>query len=118
MTVVPSVQIVDHIQAFGSIAVEGLEYRSWEDALSELKIKRVDALKVDIEGFEWSMLDAWKRRDNLPDQLALEVSTCNLLRHFETMVKQWCHILTLESLSRSTLVGRVVQLLGIALGVR
>ena len=66
MSVVPSIQT-------GQVAVAELEYKSWTEALAALQITHVDALKVDIEGFEWSLLDAWKRQDNLPDQLALEV---------------------------------------------
>lgn len=49
------------------------EYKSWTSALQELKIANVDALKIDIEGFEWSTLDTWQREDNLPSQLAIEL---------------------------------------------
>ena len=49
------------------------EYKSWTTALEELNLTHVDALKIDIEGFEWSTLDTWQREDNLPGQLAIEL---------------------------------------------
>ncbi|KAI3659303.1 hypothetical protein MP638_003519 [Amoeboaphelidium occidentale] len=52
------------------------QFKSWASILSDLKIKKIDFLKMDIEGFEWVVLPAileHKVLDELPVQISFEV---------------------------------------------
>lgn len=75
----PSEQITFINECVGSLDyVDSLNrtYKTWATLIAELGIKRIDFLKIDIEGFEWVVLPAileHKDLDELPVQISFEV---------------------------------------------
>ncbi|KAJ3029918.1 UNVERIFIED_CONTAM: hypothetical protein HDU68_010701 [Siphonaria sp. JEL0065] len=73
----PDESIIFHKWCAGNdTVVDGNSYKSWNTIVSELKLTRVDILKVDIEGWEWVLLpELLKQANALPTQIAIEFHT-------------------------------------------
>lgn len=52
---------------------KGTDFRTWANVTSTLGHNRVHLLKMDIEGSEYDVLSTFRREDQLPDELSMEL---------------------------------------------
>ena len=69
-----------HDICVGEATDDEARFKSWDDALAAIGVTSVDFLKIDVEGYEYSILPAMARSPApLPDQVALEVHAATYL---------------------------------------
>ena len=67
-------RVTFHRVCVGDKTDDALDFKSWDDALTAIGATGVDLLKIDVEGYEYSILPAMARSTApLPDQVVLEV---------------------------------------------
>ena len=50
------------------------QFTTLAQAMSELKVSKISLLKIDIEGYEYDEMSAWRAEDLfLPEQVSIEV---------------------------------------------
>jgi len=94
----------DHLEELKGYGVDFDEYdvltKPYSALISDFKVKQVDLMCLDVEGFEFRVLDGFKGADTLPSVMCIEYSYLGLKKLIEHM-KQFNYVFDMISFNNA-----------------